>query len=287
MQVSDRISLNALRVFLTAAQTASIKLAAARLGVTPGAVSRQIQGLEEALGVQLFRRTSNSIQLSEAGELLLTQALPGLHILERASETVIRSANEISVQAPTTMAVRWLIPMLDRFRFRHPDARIRVETLGGTGLPSEPRADIVLAYYPLATLPPGSEVFLEDRCRPYLSPNLLLQLKDPEDLEAIPALQCAEGNWDWQLWLKESGRSEIKLNYAGHFDLDDAALRAAVGGLGMVLSAEFIIRDDLAAGRLRPLPHAPEVVLGCYTIHHEGPQAGFAEKFARWLKDAR
>ncbi|MGL6209525.1 MAG: LysR family transcriptional regulator, partial [Paracoccaceae bacterium] len=70
MHKSSRISLNALRVFGTVADCGSIKLAAAQLGVTAGAVSHQVKGLEESLGLRLLDRANNSIRLTEAGEIL-------------------------------------------------------------------------------------------------------------------------------------------------------------------------------------------------------------------------
>lgn len=287
MQSSDRISLNGIRIFAVAADCGSLKLAAARLGVTPGAVSRQIQSLEAAMGVPLFHRTNNAIQLTDVGDDFLRHVLPGLNILKRATDGAMGDGRDVSVRVPTTLATRWLIPMLDKFRTRWPDIAIRVETHGGTGMQLGARADVTLAYYPVAALPQGAEIFLDDRCRPYLSPRLLDALSDVGDLSAVPALQCAAGNWDWTTWLEQSGKSDVQLSYGGYFDLDDAALRAAIAGLGMVLAPEFIIRDDLEAGRLCPLPNAPEVLLGHYALHTERPVTSTTDLFARWLRQAR
>lgn len=284
MQDSDRISLNALRIFVVAAERGSLKLTANRLGVTPGAVSHQIRRLEEATGKTLFDRANNSIRLTEIGEFLFRQAQPAIQSLEHAIEATVSAAPEISVQAPITFATRWLIPRLEAFRADNPDVRIRIETTSGTGLPPGPGADVTLAYHPLGAMPEGANVFLEDRCRPYLSPDLLAKTADVRDLEAIPALQCAVGNWDWELWLKGSGNTATQLKYAGHFDLDDAALRAAIAGMGMVLAPEFIIRDDLKSRRLCALPEAGEVVLGAYTLHHNGPASRHIDRFMRWLR---
>ena len=66
--------LNALRAFEAAARHASITRAADELFVTHGAVSRQIKGLEEALGVALFKRANRQISLTPAGERLLPTA---------------------------------------------------------------------------------------------------------------------------------------------------------------------------------------------------------------------
>lgn len=285
MQHVDRISLNALRVFAAVADCSSMKLAAARLGVTSGAVSQQVRGLENALGVQLLHRLNNSIHLTQAGETLYRQACPAIRNLQTALEVTLSGLADISVQVPVTLATRWLIPRLDAFRARHPDLRIRIETTSANGIPPNSGADIVLAYFPLWTAPPEAEVLLEDLSRPYLSPGLLRSTGACTQLDQIPALQCAAGNWDWQNWLRESGQKEVCLRWSGHFDLDDAALRAAVAGLGMVLAPRFIIADDLEAGMLCPFPETREVRLGAYVLLHKAPQTPWSNRFADWLKN--
>lgn len=287
MQATSRVSLNALRSFAAAAEAQGFGPAAARLGVTPGAVSHQIRALEAALGTQLFRRRTNAVTLTEAGERLFRQSAPGLLILERALREVQAGASDISVQVPLTLAIRWLIPGLDRFRARHPGLRIRIETLTGSGLPPGPPADVALAYHPIGTVPDGAEVFLEDRCRPFLSPGLLARLPTPGDLATIPALQGTETNWDWQVWLAASGQPGTRLDIAGRFDLDDAAMRAAIAGLGMTLAPDFAVQDDVAAGRLVPLPGAPEVLLGLYTLHIPPGAPPQVHRFTDWLRRQR
>lgn len=285
MQHVDRISLNALRVFAVVAECSSMKLAAARLGVTAGAVSHQVRGLEDALGVRLLHRLNNSIHLTEAGETLYRQAHPAIRNLQTALEATLSGLADISVQVPITLATRWLIPQLDAFRARHPDLRIRIETTSVNGMPPHSGADIVLAYFPLKTAPPDAEVVLEDLSRPYLSPGLLRSVGERPRLDQIPALQCAAGNWDWQNWLRQSGQEETSLRWSGHFDLDDAALRAAVAGLGMVLAPQFIIADDLEAGTLCPFPETKEVRLGAYVLFRRAPQTRWSDKFVEWLRN--
>ena len=285
MQSADRISLNALRVFAVVAECGSMKLAASRLGVTAGAVSHQVRGLEDMLGVRLLHRRNNSIQLTEAGNSLYRQSDPALRSLRTALEATISGLAEISVQVPVTLATRWLIPRLDAFRARNPDLRIRIETTSANGMPPHSGAEIVLAYFPLETAPPEAEVLLEDRSRPYLSPALLRRSGTSPRLEEIPALQSAGGNWDWPVWLRESGREAAPLRWSGHFDLDDAALRAAIAGLGMVLAPRFIIADDLEAGTLCPFPGEEEVRLGAYVLFCKSPQTRWGGRFVDWLRE--
>ncbi|MEZ5716019.1 MAG: LysR substrate-binding domain-containing protein [Paracoccaceae bacterium] len=287
MQPAHGLSLNALRVFLIAARHLSIRRAAQDLGVTPGAVSHQIKGLEDRLGIRLLTRGNNSIALTEAGTLLLERAGPGLDSLDAALASLARDPSEIRVTASMTFAFRWLIPRLEDFKRRNPAARVILETATGSGSggTAGPDADIVIGYCRRDASPEGAEVLFDDICRPYLSPALLARLPDPGDLARVPALQCAAGNWDWKMWLADQGMSGHRLAFAGHFDLDDAALRAAIAGMGMVLTSRFMIEDEIAAGRLCPLPGSAASRLGCYTLHRGAPANRLPRRFASWIAD--
>ena len=284
MQRPDQISLNAVRIFIAVAECGSFKLAASRLSVTPGAVSRQILNLEISMGVQLFNRSNNAICLTDTGDAFLRQSWSGLHILNHAIETAMGDGQEVTVQVPTTLATRWLIPLLVEFKKRWPDIAVRIETNDGTGLVQSVRADITVAYFPISESIQNAEVLIEDRCRPYLAPSLLLQISDPTDLSSIPALQCTSSNWDWKAWLLETATQDVQLRFEGYFDLDDVALRAAISGMGMVLASEFIVQDDLDEGLICALPDTPEVLLGHYTLHTSKNRNAASDIFAGWLR---
>ncbi|KMW57232.1 Glycine cleavage system transcriptional activator GcvA [Candidatus Rhodobacter oscarellae] len=286
MQDANAISLNALRVFCMVAQHMSIRKASEFLAVTPGAVSHQIKALEQSLGVQLFVRRNNAIDLTEAGSRLFRQALPGLQMLHTALEDVVRDSDELRVRASMSFAMRWLIPKLHLFKSRHPNANVQVETFYDVDDPPTGTADVTIGYYRRDKCPDGAHILFHDVCRPYLAPGLLSKLVDPLDVASIPALQCTKGNWDWRLWLGESGKSDVQLNYAERFDLDDAGLRAATAGMGMVLSAGFMVEDDVAEGRLVPLPHSEDIHVGFYTLQIDGRETGLSRRFVRWLKNA-
>lgn len=288
MQNPNLVSLNALRVFVVAAECGGFKAAADRLGVTPGAVSRQVRKLEALLGISLFDRSNNAIQLTETGAELARHARVGVAALHGAIETATRSTQELGVLVPTSLATRWLIPRLERFRSAWPDLSVRIETHGGTGLPLTHRAQVAIAYQPLPQdmppVPTGAEILIEDHSKPYLSPSLLEGSENEADLSRYPALQSAEDNWDWSVWLHKTGRAGTQLRYAGYFDLDDAAVRAAIAGLGMVLSPDFMVRDDVATARLCPAPKAEAVLLGRYVLHAPEPRSAAVGAFVRWVK---
>ena len=280
----DRISLNALRVFLMAARHLSIRRAAQDLSVTPGAVSHQIRSLERALGVELFERRNNAIALTEAGQRLVQQAEPGLHILRRALDDLASEAGGVRVRASMSFAMRWLIPRLHLFKARHPDVQIHLETVFDITSGVDSAADVTLLYCRGDALPPGAEVLFDDLCCPYVAPDLLGR-SDAVDLGSIPALQCAKGNCDWQLWQKRTGRQGSDLHFTERFDLDDAAIRSAALGLGMVLTTQMMIEDELDQGRLVPVPGCDAASIGSYAMLAGPRDTGTSRRFQNWLRE--
>lgn len=271
-----------MRAFLIAAHHKSFKAAASDLGVTPGAVSHQVRQLEDQLGLRLFIRANNAITLTESGAWLAQEAGPGLSLMQGALERLSRPAQSLSIAVSTTFAARFLIPRLDRFKRRHPNALIRFETLQDSRLSPDSDAEIVIAYMS-GDRPETGQVLFTDACRPYLAPALLEKLGPSPALSEVPALQCSQNNWDWLLWLDLAGRSDLALNYGSQFDLDDSGLRAAVAGMGMVLASEFLVSDDLAGGRLVAFPGAPEVTLGHYVLVSRTRETAITRAFTRWL----
>src|SRR3954462_9817088 len=104
--------LNALRAFEAAARHLSLTRAAEELHVTPGALSHQIRGLEETLGLALFERRGRSIALTPAGARLY----PGLHsgfIQIRGAVDALNAVGRdrvLVVSTPPGFTAKWLAP---------------------------------------------------------------------------------------------------------------------------------------------------------------------------------
>jgi LysR family glycine cleavage system transcriptional activator len=123
--------LNALRAFEAAGRFGSFKEAAAELHVTHGAVSQHVRLLEEWLGASLFERHNRRVVLTPAARAYLAEIGPLFEQLSQATarygvpEAVSRT---LSVNAPATFTLRWLVPRLAQFRAEHPEVNVKVET---------------------------------------------------------------------------------------------------------------------------------------------------------------
>lgn len=285
MPTRRNISLNAIRVFATVAQNQSIAQAALVLGVTPSAVSHQVKNLETDLATPLFLRSSNAIRLTPAGQRLLQDVLPGLNILQHATDALIGDENEITIRVSSTFAVRWLIPALERFKERHRYARVRIETNRVEEVQLGPSVDLAITYRRAGDVSGDGEKILTDFSRPVLTPAVLraVNYRSRQDTLKIPAISCTGNDWDWQCWAAHHGLPFSGMTFADRFDIDDAALHAAAAGLGMVLSPAFMTKTEIDAGTLITLPDVDPVEMGAYYLLQGPRRGGVVRKFRTWL----
>lgn len=284
MQGKHRASLNAIRVFAITARTGSLRAAGAELGVTSGAVSHQLKKLEDELSVSLFRRGHNSVALTEMGRRFYEEVAPAIGLIERSADALYRDETAIAVQASTSLAVRWLIPSLDRFRALFPDVRVRVETGTLRGAPAVSDADVSIRYFRAGQAAQGWEPLACDLSRPVVSPTLVADdLNDRRtDIEGLPALQRAVGNWDWALWCEAARVRLDGLSFAHAFDTDDAALHACVAGLGVVLAPPILTSREIRSGTLIPLPGYDAVEIGTYRYRSRSDRR-VVRQFCGWM----
>ena len=127
-----RLSLNALPAFRAVAELQNLRAAAERLHLTHSAVSQQIRGLEEQLGFDLFERSGRGIVLNPAGAALLCSVQEALALLDDGMRTAAAAAAGSSLQLRVSVlpsfAQRWMLPRMARWRARHPELTLEMET---------------------------------------------------------------------------------------------------------------------------------------------------------------
>jgi LysR family transcriptional regulator, glycine cleavage system transcriptional activator len=246
--------LNAIKAFEAAARLGSFTRAAEELGVTHGAISRQIRLLEDWLGAALFRRTSRNAVATEAGTELLAQAGPALDRLAEATLRLRRAApapDAIRVSALPTFAMRWLIPRLADFQRDHPGLALRIVT---ASTPAEQFRMDVEAVISGPARQPGwvGRRFLGEARLPVLSPELMRKwpLRHPADLERHTLLHSATLPEAWPRWLAAAGVPDLKPRREQLFEHFYFAIQAAIEGLGVVMGPLALVADELRDGRL-------------------------------------
>jgi LysR family glycine cleavage system transcriptional activator len=300
--------LNSLRAFEAAARHLSFVLAAQELHVTPAAVSHQIKGLEDQLGVRLFRRLPRGLELTQAGEAGLPALREGFDLLAEAVEQTrarIESAMLVVSAAPS-FVTRWLAPRLHRFVSAHPDLDVKINA--STRL-VDPEKDAPAASEEHAGSPiedadvairfgtgeyPGfrSEKLLAAVVTPMCSPRLLggrHPLRAPEDLRHHVLIHdnvhFGDGRRTWDAWLDAEGVHGVDTSRGLRFNHAMLALDAAADGLGVTLGMPLLAGADLAAGRLvMPFRRALPLKFAYYIVStQENAKRDDVTAFRNWL----
>lgn len=265
--------LNALRAFEIAARHLSFKLAAEELSVTPTAISHQIRGLEEDLGVPLFRRLTRALELTPEGEAMLPKLREAMAAIAASVEAVraLRPVSRLSVVAPPSFASRWLVPRLHRFSRLRPDVELHLASAtkaidasdaGGLGVePPPPRGDGAQLWIRFGSgRYPGyrTDWLFEPEYTAVCSPALLrakIPLRQPSDLQRHnliydDTVPDSRERPTWVQWLEAAGVPAVRPEAGLHFSDSGLAIAAALDGLGVALLSKPLVAAEVAAGRL-------------------------------------
>jgi len=292
--------LNALRAFEAAARHLSLTKAALELNVTPGALSHQIRGLEDLLGLKLFDRGVRSLALTTAGKALQPGLQTGfLHIRDAlASLNRLSDARALVISTPPGFTSKWLAPRLYRFSTAHPETDVRVSSsLNNANFTSDGvdaairNLSVNLAHdealeveklIDLALVAVCSPAFVEEH-GPFTSPDMLKGMPLIHDDSLISRLAAPS----WADWFAAAGVRDADVSRGLRFNTSDHALDATVEGAGVLLTFDALAYDDLRTGRLI-MPFALTLPSGrCYAFicPKRRREAVDVRAFHAWLKE--
>ena len=250
--------LSRLPAFDAAARHESFTTAAAELGLTQTAVTKQIAALEADLGTALFERRNRAVFLTEAGRAL-GRVVAGA-LADIAAETArLRGGGPrggLVLHCQLCEAFYWLMPRLSRFHERHPGIEVRV----------------VSALAPLTSAPEPFDVAIQTTGRPSGSARLAFTAPDeifpvaapglvppealplpPEALARQPLLshRVLPQDWmDWPDWFAALGHAAPRETRTICFDSFPLVLQAAVAGQGIALGWRNTVSGLVAEGKL-------------------------------------
>ena len=292
--------LSALRAFEAAARHLSLTIAARELNVTAGALSHQIRGLEDFLGVKLFERRVRAIALTAAGKQLYPGLQTGFTQIRDAVATLANTADErvLVVSTSPGLTSKWLAPRLYRFAPVYPDVDVRISsslnnanfTTDGVDLAVR---NMIVDHSPDPTL--AVETLANISFIPVCSPRLIKKhgpLKTPRDLRRLPlihdeTLSARGASPEWSDFFKAANVDGADLRRGLRFISADHALDAAGEGAGVLLAHDMLAYDDLRTGRL-VIPVDFELPSGrafhLVWAKARKPSAA-ADAFRRWIKD--
>jgi LysR family glycine cleavage system transcriptional activator len=260
------ISAGHLRAFEAVARHLNFRAAAEEMALTQSAVSRQIQALEEEVGVGLFLRHTRAVELTSAGTQLLMAVSQSLPRIDGAVRQIRQNAGRRSVGVSTfaSFASMWLIPRLEQFQRDQPGMDIRIDA---TDTPVDLEisdVDLALRYGPKATMPAQAIRLFGEQLTPVVSPWLLKggpALARPADVAQFTLIEAGDAHhthleWlTWRRWFDEHGLQKLQPKRWLYFNYAYQMVQAALTGQGVVLARLPLVAESLANGDLvEPLP---------------------------------
>lgn len=261
------LAVGPIRAFEAVARHLNFRAAAEELYLTQSAISRQIQSLEEELGVVVFLRGTRRVELTQAGTLLLRAVEP---MLDRLDGTVrqIRQAQGrrvVSVSTFASFATLWLIPRLEAFQRDHPQIDIRVSATDHLVNPDGTAAgqvDVALRYCRPEQATPDSVRMFDEIVTPTLSPQLLERartlgppLKEPSDLSNHTLMEednpkSSADFVSWARWLRQQGLPDLQPSRWVYFNYTHQQVQAALAGNGVAMARLALNVENIASGQL-------------------------------------
>ncbi len=289
--------LDPLLAFEAAARNLSFTKAAAELHLTQSAVSRQIQQLEEHLGIKLFERRARALLLTENGQLFYRTVQDTLQKLHDSARRLRGNAMTNTVVVATTpgFASLWLIPHLAGFTHAHPHVDVRISATNEMIDDLErAQVDVAVRYVPEGSVLGGRLLFGETVfpvCSPELARHPANPLVTPDDLHhhVLLYLEHVRAAWlDWELWFHALGLRNFEPAGKLHFSHYDQLIQAAMDGHGVALGRHPLLRQLLREGKLvAPFKNKVASSRAYYVV--ESPAAKSRKQvreFADWLVDA-
>lgn len=286
--------LTALTAFEAAARLGSFTRAAAELGVTQAAISRQIHVLEADFGFPLFLRLHRKVELTEKGRVLFAAAGDAFNLI---ADTVadLRAEGleeELAISATISFAHFWLMPRIAAFSREHPEIKLRIITQDARNNISAGDVDLALRYGTGTWSDGQAEFLFEDEVFPICSADYALAnnpVVTPADLVGHPLISsdADDPTWTgWDEWLAAFSLKPPKKGRGLRCSFYTEAIYAAINGQGIALGWHRLVADLIQQGRLVRLTDASIRTRAAYfvVVPTRKPVKKSAALFIEWLR---
>ncbi len=255
----DRI--DAFRLFTAVAELESFTRAADRLGLTPGAASKQIAALEDRVQARLLERTTRSVRLTDAGRALLDRVRPWIAEYEAIENGLVAdqaaAAGVLRISAPVDFGANRLVEPVTAFMERWPNVEVRLEL-------ADRMVDLVDEGYDLAVrlghLNDSSLIAKRLADAPMsvvASPAYLERHGEPQHPGELARHACIidRNKPAPNLWKFTRREESVEAKIAGRLSLNGAraSVAAACAGAGIACSPAWAAKQALADGRCREI----------------------------------
>lgn len=276
----DRFHL--INVFVAVVDAQGLAGAARKLAISPPAVTRAVNELENHLGLRLLTRTTRTVRVTDAGARYAQDCRRILAELAEADESVsgLHGAprGRLTLTAPVLFGGLYVTPIVTEYLQRYPEVSAsclfldRVVNLVDEGVD----VAIRIGELPDSTLQAirvGQVRQVVCAAPAYLAAHGVPQTPDDLHQHAIVSASSITPNPEWRL-LQDGVPRSVRLQARMTTTTNDSAMAAVVGGLGVTRLLSYQVAEHLRAGRLRTvLTNYEPAPLPLHVVHREGRQA--------------
>jgi LysR family glycine cleavage system transcriptional activator len=273
--------------------TGSFTKTAKEFGIHQTALSHRLRGLEDMIGQKLFERTTRSIELTPAGEVICAAADATLIEWSRALEQIVRrqKSNKINLSLPSSLALKWIVPALPRAYSADIDLSLEVDDkivpLSGSG------ADVAIRFGPGPY--PGNFVMHLSHCEvlPVARPGIVKAggIVSSDWASDVRHLKDKRGatdgtGYNWTEYYSSLGGSDQSVDNALEFERADLMLQAGIGGMGVALGRTLLVENDIQENFLEVVGPPTRIKSNYWLV--TSPDFSKTDVFSRllnWLKE--
>jgi DNA-binding transcriptional LysR family regulator len=249
-----------LTFFATLVKAGSLTAAAREMNVTPPAISKRLQQLENRLGVRLLHRTTRRIGLTHEGEVYLENArriLDEIDELESAvSGSRVAPRGLLRVNAPMGFGRTYITPLVSDFAKKYPDVQVQLQLSDHPLILADESIDVAIRFGDLPDARVVARRIAPNRRLLCASPAYLQKHGIPQTPEELPRHNCLilrQNETASGIWRLTRGRKAHTVKVHGNLSSNDGevVLKWALDGHGVLQRAEWDIAKYVRSGRLR------------------------------------
>jgi len=250
-----------IQTFIKVVKAGSLSAAAERLDIAKSAVSRRLSDLEARLGVQLLTRTTRRLNLTESGRQYYQRCLTIVSDLEEAEQAITRGdialSGTVRIASPLSFGITHLSPVLNAFLQLHPELKLDLDLNDRTLNFMEEDVDLAIRIGQLADSSLIARKLADTQLIVCASPAYLEKNGEPKVPQALEqhiglSYSYAESQY-WHFINTDKTETAVRMNYRMRANNGDVLLKAAIDGLGIIMTPSFIGAEAIKQGQLIPI----------------------------------
>jgi len=263
--------LNALRAFEATARLASLTKAAQELHVTQGAVSQQVKLLEEYLGASLFTRKSRKMHLTDLARSYLPVVSEAFSKVQISTQELFDTTHQpfIQIRCGTSFAQRWLVPRLADFATKHPQYRLRLQTIIWHDSEAIDGVDLEICHG-YSNYSGSVQRIIKEHWMVVTSAQFAQKLGNNPSLMQLmtqPLISTMGYLESWNTWFEAQGIEDARVMSNFEADNTTMALDMTLNGMGIMFGLNTHLDEHIESGALVQIhPFELEAQCGIYLV---------------------